>query len=116
MRQDGFRTPPVRRSTHREFHGSVRGPSGSLAKDGATDEGPTMPKSPPATRTRTERSRLPKVGEVIAGKYRLRGVLGSGGMGVVMAADHLALGTVVAVKFMHVGMLGNTVAVRRFAR
>ena len=39
-------------------------------------------------------------GAVIAGKYRVDGVLGSGGMGVVLAATHLDLDRRVAVKVM----------------
>lgn len=43
---------------------------------------------------------LPKPGEVIAGKYRVEQVLGAGGMGVVVAARHVALRQAVAVKFL----------------
>lgn len=37
---------------------------------------------------------------VLAGKYRVKKVLGQGGMGVVVAARHLELDQKVAVKFM----------------
>jgi len=40
-------------------------------------------------------------GQVLAGKYRVEKVLGSGGMGVVVAAWHLELEQRVAVKFLH---------------
>jgi serine/threonine protein kinase len=39
-------------------------------------------------------------GQVIAGKYRVERVLGQGGMGVVVAAEHLALKQRVALKFL----------------
>src|SRR6478752_10189230 len=39
------------------------------------------------------------IGDVIAGKYRVEGVLGRGGMGVVVAARHLRLRERVAIKF-----------------
>ena len=39
-------------------------------------------------------------GEVLAGKYRVERVLGVGGMGVVVAAHHLALDRRVAIKFL----------------
>lgn len=43
----------------------------------------------------------PAEGDVIAGKYRLQGILGEGGMGCVYRAQHLLLGQTVALKFMH---------------
>jgi eukaryotic-like serine/threonine-protein kinase len=39
-------------------------------------------------------------GEIFAGKYRIERVLGQGGMGVVLAATHLALGQIVAIKVL----------------
>ena len=43
---------------------------------------------------------LPKRGEVFDGKYRVEGVLGVGGMGVVFAARHLRLDERVAIKIL----------------
>jgi eukaryotic-like serine/threonine-protein kinase len=47
-------------------------------------------------------SRVPpvQVGEVLAGKYRVERVIGEGGMGVVVAAKHLQLDSLVALKFI----------------
>ena len=41
-----------------------------------------------------------EIGSVLAGKYRVDRVLGVGGMGVVVAATHLELDTLVALKFL----------------
>jgi len=55
-------------------------------------------------------------GTVIAGKYRIERPLGTGGMGVVVAATHLQLGTPVALKFLHHDLLQNHAVVERFMR
>ena len=55
-------------------------------------------------------------GTVLAGKYRVERVLGRGGMGFVVAALHLELQHLVAVKFLHGNMMANGEAVARFAR
>lgn len=53
-------------------------------------------------------------GAMIADKYRVTGVIGEGGMGVVVAAEHAQLGRKVAIKFLHAAA-SPTVA-ERFAR
>lgn len=55
-------------------------------------------------------------GDVIAGKYRVERVLGEGGMGFVVAATHLQLETIVAIKFIREGVLGTREASVRFLR
>ena len=55
-------------------------------------------------------------GDVLAGKYRVERVLGVGGMGVVVAATHLALDQRVALKFMLPEVLSNPDHVSRFLR
>jgi eukaryotic-like serine/threonine-protein kinase len=61
-------------------------------------------------------SQVVQVGEVLAGKYRVEQVLGQGGMGVVVAAMHLQLGQLVALKFLLPHMCQHAEAVVRFSR
>lgn len=55
-------------------------------------------------------------GDVVAGKYRVERLLGTGGMGVVVVGHHLQLDEKVALKFLHPEALRNPEAVARFAR
>jgi serine/threonine-protein kinase len=55
-------------------------------------------------------------GDVLGGKYRVERVIGAGGMGVVVAAQHLQLGKRVAVKFLLPQACANAEAVERFLR
>jgi serine/threonine-protein kinase len=55
-------------------------------------------------------------GELLAGKYRVERVIGSGGMGVVLAAKHEGLNTDVAIKLLRTAALGHTDVVGRFTR
>jgi eukaryotic-like serine/threonine-protein kinase len=59
---------------------------------------------------------IPQQGEIIAGKYRVERVLGVGGMGVVVAAQHVRLDEKVALKFLLPEALVNGEAVSRFER
>ncbi|HRC56874.1 MAG TPA: protein kinase, partial [Kofleriaceae bacterium] len=56
------------------------------------------------------------VGRVIAGRYRVTGILGEGGMGAVYIAEHLMLGRKVAIKRLHPELTGDEKAVARFQR
>lgn len=55
-------------------------------------------------------------GDLIADKYRVDRVLGVGGMGVVVAAHHLRLDELVAIKLLLPEALADADAVRRFER
>jgi serine/threonine-protein kinase len=57
---------------------------------------------------------LVRLGEVIAGKYRLDRILGAGGMGVVVGATHLQLDKRIAIKFMSPLLLYNEDGLQRF--
>jgi serine/threonine-protein kinase len=61
-------------------------------------------------------SAAPPAGTIIAGKYRVERVLGTGGMGVVVAAHHLQLDTTVAIKFLLHGAVKGPDAIARFKR
>jgi serine/threonine-protein kinase len=53
------------------------------------------------------------VGDILAGKYRVERVLGEGGMGIVVAATHMQLGELVAIKLLRPeGMTDKTVLMR----
>src|SRR6185436_6736063 len=55
-------------------------------------------------------------GEVIDGKYQIEAELGEGGMGRVLAATHLALGSAVAIKVLKTEALKVPEVPRRFMR
>jgi cytochrome c peroxidase len=61
-----------------------------------------------------DRPEIPAVGDVVAGKYRLERILGKGGMGMVVAAEHLSLRQRVAIKFLL--PVGRPEAEERFER
>jgi len=56
------------------------------------------------------------IGEVVADKYRVERLIGEGGMGVVVAARHLQLDTVVALKLLPESSTSDPVLVERFVR
>jgi len=55
-------------------------------------------------------------GDTLAGRYRVERVIGIGGMGVVVAARHLDLDHLVAIKFLLPKFVENKDAVGRFTR
>ena len=57
-----------------------------------------------------------KEGQVLAGKYRVERVIGTGGMGVVVAARHLELGELRAIKYMVPSVHGPDESAARFMR
>ncbi len=59
---------------------------------------------------------LPVVGEVVAGKYLIERRLGSGGMGIVVAARNILLDDAVAIKFLRPSAAQDEESVHRFVR
>jgi serine/threonine-protein kinase len=55
-------------------------------------------------------------GDVVAGKYVVKGVIGRGGVGVVVAADHKTLRCPVALKFLRPEIAYEPQVVQRFLR
>ena len=58
----------------------------------------------------------PAVGTTLDGRFVVEGVLGSGGMGVVIAAQHLGLRRRVAIKLLRPDFLRSPTVVHRFLR
>ena len=59
---------------------------------------------------------MPRIGDVVAGKYRIESVIGEGGMGAVFAATHTVTEKRVALKWMRPDLVGQHGAVQRFMR
>ena len=58
----------------------------------------------------------PHEGEIVGGRYRVMRVIGQGGMGAVVSAEHVQLGEPVAIKFLHPKLARDTPSVERFFR
>lgn len=56
------------------------------------------------------------VGQVLAGKYRVERLIGEGAMGLVLAATHLGLDEIVAIKFMRAEVQRLPGTLSRFAK
>ncbi len=69
------------------------------------------PSAPPA-----EQAWAPRAGEVIAGRYVIRRLIGKGGMGAVVAAQQLGIDAPVAIKFLHPRLARDARATERFYR
>ena len=61
-------------------------------------------------------AQLPRPGDVVAGKYRIESVVGTGGMGVVLGAVDVSLGRPVAIKFLSPSKSRKESAIARFHR
>ncbi|MBC7174386.1 MAG: serine/threonine protein kinase, partial [Polyangiaceae bacterium] len=70
--------------------------------------------TPPGRRDRTYPSL--HAGATIAGKYRVRRLLGQGGMGAVYKAENTAIGRTVAIKVLHPHLADDGITLARFQR
>src|SRR5262245_7131113 len=63
-----------------------------------------------------EAESIPQEGDILAGKYRIERILGRGGMGLVVAAEHTTLRQKFAVKFLLPEAMQRDDAPERFLR
>jgi serine/threonine-protein kinase len=56
------------------------------------------------------------IGSVLDGRYRIDGILGTGGMGRVYRGEHTGIGRAVAIKVLHADLNRNREAAQRFQR
>ncbi len=108
--------------THVPMRNTRSHPSGvASVKPGAPPAQPLVVPRPPAGEAATPAGPPPKaasrrvlIGQTVDGKYKVRAVLGEGGMGAVFEAEHSAIGRVVAMKVLHPAQATKKVAVKRF--
>jgi serine/threonine-protein kinase len=97
-------------------------PIRSKSSKGVIKPQPVQPAAAPAPRAPIEAAPpssrragpLHLLGRTIGGKYKVRSVLGEGGMGTVFEAEQVALGRSVAVKVLHAAQVTKRDAIRRF--
>jgi eukaryotic-like serine/threonine-protein kinase len=80
-----------------------------------------VPSTPPETRKEPNVGRrttelLPRIGDVVAERYRLERLIGTGGMAHVLAARHVELGHGVAIKILDPSLVEDRDAKERFSR
>ncbi len=66
--------------------------------------------------TATQDSQTPQIGDVLDSRYRITGVLGSGGMGCVYLAEHISIQRPLALKLLHPEVEDVDEMIKRFER
>lgn len=66
--------------------------------------------------TKLGKFQMPRVGDVLEGRYRIIEVLATGGMGVILQAKHMRMGRDVAIKILHPHIAQEDNVVARFER
>jgi eukaryotic-like serine/threonine-protein kinase len=77
---------------------------------------PPSTTEPPPDTIREVPNAVPVAGDVIAGRYRVESAIGSGGWAHVLAARHVELGHLVAIKVLDPGLAEESDARERFSR
>jgi len=95
---------------------SVRSPAPPLQVPPVASVAPAVspPGGPRPGRDSRDSIDFELIGTLIGGKYRVRDILGQGGMGTVFEAIHEGLGNVVAIKVLHPNQVQKKDAVQRF--
>ena len=91
-------------------------PRAKPSPPGSTDQ-PPQPRpaaGTPGKSVSTSTMQRQLVGVTIGERYRVKGILGEGGMGMVYDAEHLGLGRAVAIKVLAPSQAKKKVAVKRF--
>jgi serine/threonine protein kinase len=91
------------------------GASAAQSTDPSALDRESQPGSVPVPLSHVTERELPvALGEIVAGKYQVLGVIGTGGMGHVVSALHVELGERVALKFLRREALANKELLARF--